>query len=161
MSEDNGQSQFIQVFVSGPGEDSIYRVFVFVCMFAYTFDYMCICFLVAFSICLHVCPAHKSEPGVPGGPGNIEPNQQEAPETRISDLWDYPSGNPRAQSAFSTIASCSIFATVCQYLPENRRGTVCQYFVPWPHRAIELLGTGLRSNSSLSSIEGEFWYRLF
>ena len=113
---------------------------------------MCICFLVAFSICLHVCPAHKSGPGVPGGPGNIEPNQQEAPETRISDLWDYPSGNPRAQSAFSTIASCSIFATVCQYLPENRRGTVCQYFVPWPHRAIELLGTGLRSNSSLSSI---------
>ena len=120
---------------------------------------MCIYFLVPLCVCLHVCPAHKSEPGVPGGPGNIEPNQQEAPEPRISDLWDYPSGNPRAQSAFSTIASCSIFATVCQYLPENRRGTVCQYFVPWPHRAIELLGTGLRSNSSLSSIEGEFWCR--
>ena len=123
-----------ECYSEGPGEDSIYLV------------------SLSFYICLHVCirliacafifwfhfvfvymfvpRTSLSQPGVPGGPGNIEPNQQEAPEPRISDLWDYPSGNPRAQSAFSTIASCSIFATVCQYLPENRRGTVCQYFVP-------------------------------
>ena len=121
-----------ECYSEGPGEDSIYLVSLsfYICLHVCIRLIACAFFLVAFSICLHVCPAHKSRPGVPGGPGNIEPNQQEAPEPRISDLWDYPSGNPRAQSAFSTIASCSIFATVCQYLPENRRGTVCQYFVP-------------------------------
>ena len=127
-----------ECYSEGPGEDSIYLVipsqplvlYLFACL--HTFDCMCIFlhFVFVHMFCLHVCPAHKSGPGVQGGPGNIEPNQQEAPEPRISDLWDYPSGNPRAQSAFSTIASCSIFAAVYQYLPENRRGAVCQYFVP-------------------------------